>query len=289
MPHAIQAVRHQLLPRAREHFRIRSRGAKLVSALLVAGTAFLSGCGAGPVTASSSANAAFSISPGAALIDTNCSGCNSLNNHASPVHQFSATLNSGGSAPVTWSVSGGDPASGPGRITADGQYTPPNYLSGDRAQIMVTAALKSDPSIRATSLLTLTPGFLQPLTPENAAIAAGGSITVTGYLAEAGGAGEIHFALSNSPSGDSGGEGALSATSCQRTRRAFTTCSVTYTAPTAVSFTGVTYVVATLPGSNRKNRNCRSSQCRWRFQQSRHSSRFSVSAYVARQFRRQQQ
>ncbi|WP_348264682.1 hypothetical protein P8935_09120 [Telmatobacter sp. DSM 110680] len=251
MPLATQAVRHQLLPRTRAHFSLRCGGLKLASAFLVAGTALLSGCGAGPVTASSSANAAFSISPGTALIDTNCNGCNSLNDHASPVHQFSATLNSGGSAPVTWSVSGGDPASGAGRISANGQYTPPNYLSADRAQIMITAALKSDPSIRATSLLTLTPGFLQPLTPENAAVGAGGAVTVTGFLAEAGGAGEIHFALSNSPSGDSGGEGTLSATSCQRTRHSFTTCSVTYTAPATVS-TGVTYVVATLPGSSAK-------------------------------------
>ncbi len=231
--------------------RVRRLGLKLVSAFLASGAAVLAGCGAGPVTASS-ANAAFSVSPGSALIDTNCTGCNSVNAHASPVHQFSATLNGGGLAPVSWTVTGGDPAAGPGHITAEGQYTPPNYLSSDHAQIMVTAALKSDPTIRATSVLTLAPGFLQPLTPENAATGAGGSVTVTGYLAEAGGAGEIHFALSDNQSGNSGGEGSLSATSCQHPRHAFTTCSATYTAPLTVTSTGVTYVVATLPGSAAK-------------------------------------
>ena len=248
---AAQTVLPQPFPSTSARSRVGRLGLKLVSAFLVSGAAILAGCGAGPVTASST-NAAFSISPGSAQIDTNCTGCNSHDAHNTPVHKFSATLNSGMAAAVTWTVSGGDPASGPGRITAEGLYTPPNYLSSDRAQVTVTAALNSDPSIRATSLLTLTPGFLQPLTPENAAIGAGGSVTVTGYLAEAGGPGEIHFALSDTPSGDSGGEGSLSPTSCQHTRHAFTTCSATYTAPLTVTSTGVTYVVATFPGSSAK-------------------------------------
>jgi hypothetical protein len=252
MPFAVQAVVQQRFPSISARWRVCKPGLKLIWAFWAScGAALLAGCGAGPVTASS-ANASFSITPASALVDTNCTGCNSLNAHARPVHRFSATLNNGRDASVTWTVSGGDPASGPGRITEEGLYTPPNYLSSDRAQVMVTAALKSDPGIRATSLLTLTPGFLQPLTPENAAVGAGGSVTVTGYLAEAGGAGEIHFALSNTASGDSGGEGALSATTCQRTSHAFTTCSTTYTAPSAVPSTGVTYVVATLPGSSAK-------------------------------------
>ncbi len=219
--------------------------------LLISGLTLLAGCGAGPVTANS-ANSAFSVSPGAARIDTSCTGCNALNAHASPVDQFSATLTAGGAAPVTWAVGGGDPVSGPGKINDQGQYTPPAYLTSDRAQVQITATLKSDPTLRATSLLTLTPGFLQPLTPENAALGPNGSITLTGYMAEAGGTSEIHFALSNTPAGDSGGEGVLSAATCQRTRHAFTTCSATYTAPPVVSSTGVTYVVATLPGSSAK-------------------------------------
>jgi hypothetical protein len=203
------------------------------------------------VTATTS-NAAFSISPGSALIDTSCTGCNALNAHASPVHQFTATLANGGAAAVIWSLSGGDPTSGPGKINDQGQYTPPGYLSSNLATVLVTATLKSQPGLRATSLLTLTPGFLQPLTPENAALGPNGSVTVTAYLAEAGGNTEIHFSLAGSASGEPGGEGTLSSTTCQRSRRAFTSCSVTYSAPSLVSGTGVTYVVATLPGSSAK-------------------------------------
>ncbi len=194
----------------------------------------------------------FSISPGSAVVDTSCTGCNALNAHARPVHQFSATLAAGSPASVTWTLSGGDPASGPGKINDQGQYTPPAYLTSDGAEVQITATLKSDPTLRATSSLKLTPGFLQPLTPENAAVGPNGSVTVTGYLAEAGGTREIHFALANTPTGDGVGEGALSAATCQRTRHAFTTCSVTYTAPSVVSSAGVTYVVAKLTGSSAK-------------------------------------
>jgi hypothetical protein len=252
VPQSTQAVRQQGYPRVPPTpSRVAGGSVRILVAFLLTGAALLAGCGAGPVTATS-ANAAFSVSPGAASIDTSCTGCNALNAHASPVHQFYATLAAGGAAPVTWTVGGGDPASGPGKINDQGQYTPPGYLTSDRAQVQVTATLKSDPTLRATSLLTLTPGFLQPLTPENAAVGPNGSDTVTGYMAEAGGTSEIHFALSSAPTGDNGGEGTLSAATCQRTRHAFTTCSATYTAPAVVSSTGVTYVVATLPGSSAK-------------------------------------
>lgn len=250
MPLVKQIIEQQRLPDSPPARPcVGKRGVKLLVAFLVSGAVLLAGCGAGPVTATS-ANATFSVSPGLASIDTNCTGCNAVNAHAVRVHQFSATLIASGAAPVDWTVSGGDPVSGPGKINAQGQYTPPGYLSSDRAHVMVTATLKSDPGVRATSLLTLTPGFLQPLTPENAAIGPNGSISVSGYLAEAGGTNEIHFALANTATGDSGGEGTLSATNCQRTPHAFTTCSVTYTAPPTVSSTGVTYVVATIAGSS---------------------------------------
>ena len=108
----------------------------------------------------------------------------------------------------------------------------------------VTAALKSDPSIRATSILIVTAGFLQPLTPENVALGPNGTVSITGVLAEAGGEAAIHFALSDSRTGSTGGQGSLSAPTCQRTNRAFTSCTVTYTAPGTVQSTGVTYVVA---------------------------------------------
>jgi hypothetical protein len=196
------------------------------------------------------ADSAFSVSPASAVIDTNCTGCNGVNGRGGPVHKFSATLAAGDAAAVDWSVSGGDPRAGAGTIDSHGRYTPPNYLSRDRAEVVVTAALKSDPNVRAESVLTLTPGFLQPLTPENVALGPSGTVTVTGYLAEAGGGNEIHFALSSTPSGNSGGEGSLSPVNCQRTRRAFTSCSVTYTAPANLPSTGVTYVVGSVPGSS---------------------------------------
>lgn len=221
---------------------------RLLVGLLVSTVMIVAGCGGGPVTATRS-NAALSVSPGAAFIDTNCTGCNAARGRASAVHQFRATLADGRPAQVVWSVAGGDPVAGTGKISADGQYTPPSYLSSDRARVLVTAALKSDPSIRATSLLTVTPGFLQPLTPENVALGPGGSTIITGYLAEAGNGSNIHFALANTATGDNGGEGTLSATTCQHPRRAFMSCSVTYTAPSALPATGVTYVVGTVPGS----------------------------------------
>ena len=144
---------------------------------------------------------------------------------------------------VSWKLSGGDPLSGPGTIGPTGEYTPPSYLTADRVRVVVTAALPS--GVKASSVLTITPGFLQPLTPGNVALGAGGQVTITGYLAEAGGSAGIHFALAGSPSGTSGGAGTLSPSTCQRDTQAFTWCRVTYTAPAAIPATGATYVVAT--------------------------------------------
>ena len=197
-------------------------------------------------------NGTFSISPGAGAIDTNCTGCNASTAQGASVAQFSATLAGGGAAAVTWTVSGGDANSGPGNMTSTGQYTPPSYLTADRVEVVVTAALESDPTLTATAVLTVTPGFLQPLTPENAALGANGSVTVTGFLAEAGGSTGIHFALANSATGSTGGQGSLGATSCQRNSQSFTSCTVTYSAPASVSSTGTTYVVATAGSSPSK-------------------------------------
>ncbi|MGO9938084.1 MAG: hypothetical protein ACLPH3_10480 [Terracidiphilus sp.] len=213
----------------------------LGSALVMAG---LAGCGGAAVTANPT-NDVFAIAPATAQIDTNCTGCNATDHRGNPVHQFTATLNNGKSADVTWSVAGGDLNAGAGAITKAGQYSPPGYLTSDRAQVMVTAALKADPAVKATSVLTLTPGFLQPLTPENVALAANDSVTITGILAEAGGGTGIHFTLADSPNGSGEGVGSLGQASCQRLERAFTSCTVTYTAPPVLQATGVTYVVAT--------------------------------------------
>jgi hypothetical protein len=219
---------------------LRNFSLLLAPALLLA-----AGCGSGLVAANSS-NAAFSIAPGEISIDTNCTGCNAANAKGGLAHQFTATLTGGGAAEVIWSVAGGDATSGPGSISQSGLYTPPSYLTADRAEVVVTATLAANPGLRASAVLTVTPGFLQPLTPENVALGANGAVSVTGFLAEAGGTAGIDFELASSATGQSGGQGSLSAVSCQRDNKAFTSCTVTYTAPPAVQATGATYVVATV-------------------------------------------
>ncbi len=196
------------------------------------------GCGNSLVNANSS-NAALSVAPNASVIDTNCTGCNALNAGSALVHQFSAKLPNGTPAEVIWSVQGGDATSGPGSINASGQYTPPSYLTADRAEVVVTAALKTNPSLHASTLLTVTPGFLQPLTPENVALGANGSVSLTGILSEAGGSAAINFELAS-------GQGSLGPVTCQRDSKAFTSCTVTYTAPAAVPATGTTTVLASV-------------------------------------------
>lgn len=170
-------------------------------------------------------------------MDTNCTGCNATRSGGEPGNQFTATLVNGKPASVTWSVSGGDPVAGAGTISTHGFYTPPTYLTRDQVVVMVTAALRSNPNLRASAALTLTPGFLQPLTPENLALGPGGTATVTGYLSEAGGSSSIRFALEGDANGPSEDSGTLSAASCQRAGRAFTSCMVTYTAPATVAST----------------------------------------------------
>ena len=222
---------------------VPGRVATSLATLLLPALLVLAGCGASPVTANPT-NSFFSISPGVAAIDTNCSGCNATNGHGSPVLRFVALQTSGGAADVAWSLAGGDATAGPGSIDARGQYAPPSYLSADHAAVRVTATLKSNPTIVATSALTLTPGFLQPLTPENIALGPGGTATVSGVLAEVGGGAGIQFALGDTPTSLSGGQGQLSTPVCRRSGRVFTTCSVTYTAPASLQGTAVTYVVA---------------------------------------------
>ena len=104
----------------------------------------------------------------------------------------------------------------------------------------------------ANASLTVTPGFLEPLSPENAALGASGTLTVTGYIAEAGGSTGINYAVSNSATGSSGGSGTLGSASCSRNSSEFTHCSVTYTAPGTLSSTFATYIVGTVGTSSSK-------------------------------------
>lgn len=206
----------------------------------------LAGCGGGSVTASSSA-LGLTITPATSSIDTNCTGCNSTGSQGNAVEQFAVTVTGGATAGVSWAVAGGDSVSGAGSINASGQYTPPSYLTADRAQVVVTATLAT--GARASTVLTVTPGFLQPLTPENVALGANSSVTITGFLAEAGGSTGIDFALSNTAIGTSGGQGTLGVPHCHRGGSAFTTCSVTYTAPATLSGTVSAFVVASAGAS----------------------------------------
>jgi hypothetical protein len=224
--------------------KLRARIPPVLFGAVLLGPALLvvAGCAGGSVSAGPS-NATFSVAPGTTSIDTNCTGCNGTNAQGAAAEQFTATLAGGGAATVTWSVSGGDANSGPGTITAAGLYIPPSYLTADRVQVLVTATMNK--TVTATAVLTMTPGFLQPLTPENAAVPAGGQVTITGTLAEAGGFDGISFALANSPSGSTGGQGSLGEINCQRSIQVFTTCTVAYTAPATVTATTQTWVVAT--------------------------------------------
>jgi hypothetical protein len=222
---------------------------RLLVAILAPAVFVLAGCGNGSASGGST-NTTFSLSPGTVAIDTNCTGCNgSSSSTGSAFEQFSASLAGGGAANVKWAVSGGDALAGAGSINSSGQYTPPSYLTANTVQVTVTATLMSNSSVGASAVLTLTPGFLQPLTPENVALGTNGNVTLTGYIAEAGGTDGINFALSNSATGSSGGEGSLGSVNCVRSSQQFTNCTVTYTAPSNLSATGATYIVATV-GSN---------------------------------------
>ncbi len=209
----------------------------------------LASCGGSAINVSSSGS--FNVSPGTAAIDTNCTGCNATGAFGRAVEQFSATLD-GGPANVKWSVSGGDVTSGPGTINSSGQYTPPTYLTADSVQVTVTAAPAANPSIKTSVEFTLRPGFLQPLTPENAALGPGGTVTITGFVAEAGGTMGVNYKVASTATGSSGGKGSVSRPSCTRSSNAFTYCKVTYTAPASVAVNGSTYVVASIGNSTSK-------------------------------------
>jgi hypothetical protein len=224
--------------------------------VLAAGTVpifvLLAGCGGS--ASGGSSNGTFSISPGTATIDTNCTGCNATNSSGASVEQFSAILTGGGAASVNWTVTGGDATEGPGSISTSGQYTPPPYLTADSAKVTVTATLSSGTGAgtTASASVVVTPGFLEPLSPENVALGANGTVTVSGYIAEAGGSTGINYAVSNSATGSTGGEGTLGSTTCTRSSTEFTGCSVTYTAPGTISATAATYLVGTIGTSSSK-------------------------------------
>jgi len=220
----------------------------MLAAAAVPVLVLLAGCG-GSVSGGGSGGT-LSVSPGTATIDTNCTGSNATSN-SGVYEQFTATFSGGGSASVTWTVSGGDSYYGPGSITSAGQYSPPFALVADNVKVTVTATPTSGLG-SASATITVTPGFLEPLTPENFALGSGGTTTITGYIAERGGSTHINYTTSSSPTGSSGGQGSVSNSGCVSSANVFTFCTVTYTAPTTVSSTGTTYVVGTVGTSSSK-------------------------------------
>ena len=188
------------------------------------------------------------ITPGTASIDTICTGCTDASGNPSSTQQFTASMN-GSAATVNWTIS----PSNAGSIGSSGEYTPPTYLTADTQTVTVTATLASNSSDTVSAKLTITPGFLQPLSPENVALGPGGTVKITGAIAEAGGTAAINYVVSSSPTGSGGSQEGLVVAPCSRSSNAFTTCTATYTAPASISATIATYIVGTVGTSNSKD------------------------------------
>ncbi|MGB0122534.1 MAG: hypothetical protein WA419_21560 [Silvibacterium sp.] len=195
----------------------------------------LAGCGVGQYD-SSSANGAFSIAASSSATSSNGQ------------IRFSAQMPSGVTAPVEWSVTGGENASslGEGHIDATGLYTAPSALSQDTIRIQIAAHLENAPSQTASAVVSVTPGFVQPLLPENAALTAGATLEATAEIAEVN-SGTVHWTLSGDVT-NGADKGTLSDATCQRSLDQYTTCKVSYTAPSS-SPKAIVYLKATVDGS----------------------------------------
>jgi hypothetical protein len=204
---------------------MRKPGLKLLSIATPLLLLLVAGCGAVSAPAGSSPGA-LAISAEKATIDT------TTNN------QLSARLASGASANVHWAIVAGqnNASLGQGTVSANGLYTPPALLSRDQVQIQVMATSQGYPAATATYLLTVTPGFVQVLTPETASLAPGGTVQVTGEIAEVN-SGSIQWSLGTTPGGeiDPGDSyGSIGETRCSHSSRSYTSCTATYTAPRAL-------------------------------------------------------
>ncbi|HEX4311951.1 MAG TPA: hypothetical protein VHZ25_18115 [Acidobacteriaceae bacterium] len=164
-----------------------------------------------------------------------------------------AILPSGDAAPVTWKIISGTnaPTLGQGHVDASGIFTAPGSLSADSVDVRIQAALQSVPQSTAVVTLTVHPGFVQPLLPQNMALTAGATADVTAQIAEVN-AGSVKWSLASAATGDeasaSASLGMLSSSECQHNAEHYTTCTVTYTAPASIP-TQPVYVVAAVNGS----------------------------------------
>jgi hypothetical protein len=201
------------------------RGLKLFSVTAPLLLILVAGCGAVSSTAGAS--------PGALLISADKPTLDTTT-----TSQLSARLSSGAPANVKWAILSGqnDASLGQGAIHANGIYTPPPLLSRDQVQVQILATSQNDPATTANYRLTVTPGFVQVLTPETATLAPGGTLQVRGQIAEVN-AGSIHWSLATTVGGeiDPGDSyGSIGETHCTHSNRTYTDCTATYTAPRAL-------------------------------------------------------
>lgn len=207
----------------------------------------IAGCGGGDINSNPS-NGTFSIAPATATIDTNGQV------------QFTATLSNGQPATnINWVITKGqnDSQIGQGSIDSTGLYYPPSALSQDSVQVQVQATLSTNNYQPATAVVTVTPGFIQTVTPENATLSTGATVPLTATIGELGG-GTINWSLSTSPSGGSSpgsAGGSISNNKCQNSgginssNPYYTYCTATYTAPSSVPSQAI-YAIATVNSSS---------------------------------------
>lgn len=214
----------------KSRFASMNRIPRPISVLLLPFALLVAGCGG---FANGAGNADFHVNSVNPNLDTNTQ------------QTFAATLNTGERADVTWRAANGDPSAGAGAVAENGLYTPPAFLTQDAVQVKLIASLKSNPASSVAVTLTVHPGFLQPLTPENATLTLGSTIDIQGTLAEVS-AGTIRWALSTTPTGNDGGAalGTLGLATCHHGRKEYTTCKVTYRAPSTLPANSSIYVVA---------------------------------------------
>jgi hypothetical protein len=220
--------------------RLSPRIALLSASLLL----LAAGCGTSQLSGIAASSGALSITPSSTSISSNGQV------------KLSALLHSGEPAAVRWIISGGEnaPLLGQGHIDSAGVYTPPGALSRNAIQVHIQALLDGNPSAVATAAISVTPGFVQSLLPENAALTAGGTLEATAEIAEVN-TGSVTWAISSSPSGPSAADseanlGTIDHAGCTHSIDQFTTCKVNYTAPALLPANGVVYLTASVNGTS---------------------------------------
>jgi hypothetical protein len=204
---------------------MRKSGIKLLLLAAPLSLPFLAGCGA--------VSSAAGSGPGSLVINAERAATDTAT-----TDQLTARMGSGASTSVKWTVASGqnDPSLGQGTISANGLYTPPPLLSRDQVQILVSATSRNDPATTASFWLTVTPGFVQVLSPETASLSPGSTVQVKGQIAEVN-SGSIHWSLATTPGGEvdpGDAYGSISETRCYHSSHSYTSCTATYTAPRAL-------------------------------------------------------